>query len=46
MSKDEGVAKDSFSFYEIYSFENDGITNMIFSLNNKDLNIENYSYLD
>lgn len=39
MLKDEGIAKDSFSFDEVYSFQNNNLTNIAFALNNKDLDI-------
>lgn len=39
MLKDEGIVKDSFSFDEVYSFQNNNLTNMAFALNNKDLDI-------
>lgn len=38
--KDEGVIKnDSFSFDEIYKFQNDKLTNLVFSLDSKDIDI-------
>ena len=39
MLKDEGIVKDSFSFDEVYLFQNNNLTNMAFALNNKDLDI-------
>lgn len=39
MLKDEGIAKDSFSFDEVYLFQNNNLTNIAFALNNKDLDI-------
>ncbi len=39
MLKDEGIAKDSFSFDEVYSFQNENLTNIAFALNNKDLDL-------
>jgi len=37
--KDDGIVSDSFSFDEVYSFENNDLTNMAFALNSKDLDI-------
>lgn len=40
MFKEEGVIKnDSFSFNEIYSFQNGNLTNLAFALNSKDIDI-------
>lgn len=35
--KDEGIVNDSFSFDEVYTFQNGDLTNMIFSLNDVDI---------
>lgn len=40
MLKEEGIVSDSFSFDEVYSFQNENLTNMAFALNSKDLNME------
>lgn len=39
MFKEEGIVTDSFSFDEIYSFENENLTNLAFALNSEDLNM-------
>lgn len=39
MLKEEGIVTDSFSFDEIYSFENGNLTNLAFALNSEDLNM-------
>lgn len=39
MLKEDGIVNDSFSFDEVYSFENNDLTNMAFALNSKDLNM-------
>lgn len=39
MLKDEGIAKDSFPFDEVYSFQNENLTNMAFALNSKNLDL-------
>ena len=39
MLKDEGIVSDSFSFDKVYSFENDNLINLAFSLNNKEIDI-------
>jgi len=37
--KDNGIIPDSFSFNEVYSFENNNLTNMAFALNSKDIDM-------
>lgn len=39
MLKEEKIVSDTFLFDEVYSFENNNLTNMAFALNNKDINI-------
>ena len=39
MFKENGIVTDSFSFSEVYSFENNNLTNMAFALNSKDINM-------
>lgn len=39
MFKEEGIVTDSFSFDEIYSFENENSTNLAFALNSEELNM-------
>jgi len=39
MLKEEEIVSDTFSFDEVYSFENNNLTNMAFALNNKDINM-------
>lgn len=39
MLKENDIVPDTFSFEEVYSFENNNLTNMAFALNNKDINI-------
>ena len=41
MLKENGIIPDSFSFDEIYSFEKDGVTNIAFALNNKNIDMGN-----
>ncbi len=43
MLKDNEVVPKNFKFDEIYTFENDNITNMAIALNSKDINIEKLS---
>lgn len=40
---DNEVVPKNFKFDEIYTFENDNITNMAIALNSKDINIEKLS---
>lgn len=37
--KDEGIVNDSFSFNKIYFFENHDLTNLVFTLDDKDINM-------
>lgn len=37
--KENNIVSDSFSFDEVYSFENNNLTNMAFSLNSKDIDM-------
>ncbi len=37
--KDEGIVSDSFSFNKIYFFENHDLTNLVFTLDDKDINM-------
>lgn len=37
--KEDGIVNDSFYFDEVYSFENNDLTNIAFALNSKDLNM-------
>lgn len=37
MLKDEGIVSDSFSFSEVYCFQNEEITNLLFPLYDKDI---------
>lgn len=39
MLKDEGIVKKTFFFNEIYSFENNDLTNLAFALNSKEINM-------
>ena len=39
MLKDEGIVNDSFSFDEVYSFENNNLINLAFAINNENLDI-------
>lgn len=39
MLKEDGIVGDSFSFDEVYSFDNNNLTNMLFALNSKEINI-------
>ncbi len=39
MLKKEGIVGDSFSFDDVYSFQNENLTNIAFGLNNKDLEL-------
>ncbi len=39
MLKDEGIVNDSFSFDEVYSFENDNLINLAFAINNGNIDI-------
>ena len=38
--KENNIITNSFEFNEIYSFENNNLTNMAFALNSKDIDIE------
>ena len=40
MLKEEGIVNDSFAFDEVYTFQNEGLTNMAFALKGKDINFE------
>lgn len=37
--KEDGIVNDSFYFDEVYSFENNDLTNIAFALNSKGLNM-------
>lgn len=39
MLKENKIISNNFQFEEIYSFENDGIINLAFALNSKDIDI-------
>ncbi len=39
MLKENNIVSDNFQFDEVYSFEYDGITNLAFALNSKDIDI-------
>lgn len=39
MLKDEGIVDDSFSFDEVYSFQNNNVTNMAFALNSENIDM-------
>ena len=43
--KDEGILPSSFSFDEIYTFKNDNLINLAFSLNNKNINMNKLAIL-
>lgn len=39
MLQDENIVSNTFVFIEVYSFENDGLTNLAFGLNDKNINM-------
>lgn len=39
MLKDAQITPQNFKFNEVYSFDNKNLTNLVFSLNNKDINM-------
>ncbi len=39
MLRENNIVSNNFQFDEVYSFEHDGITNLAFALNSKDIDI-------